>query len=140
MVLVGEQRCDECEVCAAARAAEAAAVHDTDPSPAEREGRRRRNTCARCGHPQRLHRPVPTGYEPVVGAPLPIDLPPLVVDVGPAADPASAPEATIEPVPAAEGDSFVERIRELAELYRTGALDDDEFAAAKAIVLRSTPR
>lgn len=137
MVLVSEARCDECEVCAATQAAEAAAVLDTDPAPAEREGRRRRNTCARCGHPQRLHRPVPDGYEPVVGAPLPVDLPAFVaVDPGPVPTPAPAPVQPHAPA----GDSFVDRIRELTELYRAGMLDDEEFAAAKAIVLRSNQR
>jgi hypothetical protein len=118
---------------------------------------------------------VADGHEPVVGAPLPVDLPRDVLAAAPVAredPPEPEPERVRTAVPTAglleaavdpdspstdappgdaadagdagdaadESDTFVERIRELAELYRSGALDDEEFAAAKAIVLRSPNR
>ena len=83
-----------------------------------------------------------------MGYPLPSDLPaersteppprplawprepePLVAPLDPPAALPSTPAAT-------EGETFVDRIRALTELYRDGMLDDDEFAAAKAVVLR----
>lgn len=89
-------------------------------------------------------------------APLPVDLPPMAVVLPPAtpvahdepdasqpvADPVDTPEAAeIAPrvAPAAPGDALVDRIRALTELYRAGMLDDEEFAAAKAVVLRDQP-
>lgn len=152
-------------MCAAVLGTGAALPAADNPRPG-RTGQRRRSACPRCGHPQRLHRPVADGHEPVVGAPLPVDLPgdvlagaPVARDDPPEPDPVRTPvptpglvEAAVGPdspstdAPpgdsddAGDGDGFVERIRELAELYRTGALDDEEFAAAKAIVLRSPNR
>ena len=139
MVSVGEEHCDECEICAAALAGgtEAAAA-----SEREQRSRRHHGACPRCGHPQRWHRPAVAGHGRVVTAPLPDDLPdnpPQPPEAGdqpvPADTETPAPDP-LPPAPAADGGSFVDQIRALTELYQTGMLDDDEFTAAKAIVLR----
>lgn len=126
-----------------------AAMLSTDAPPREHTGRRRPRTCSRCGHPQRLHRQEADGHEPVVRAPLPLDLPDPIpsgpVDPSDRAESFPTEPAPSEPQPvpevplateAPDEGAFVQQIRELAELYRTGMLDAEEFAAAKALVLR----
>lgn len=144
---VGRGVCDECEVCATAPG-DGSPIADAEalaaPSRSGRRGRRRRSPCPTCGHPRRLHGPTASGHEPVVGYPLPSDVPtdlaPPRLTSAPAPEPATAPvddAAAGASTPAAvEGETFVDRIRALTELYRAGLLDDDEFAAAKAVVLR----
>ncbi|MBX3284699.1 MAG: hypothetical protein KF703_05080 [Actinobacteria bacterium] len=144
-------------MCATVSADVAATLEASPPAPTTRgrRGRRRRSPCDRCGHPMRLHGPG-SGHAPVVVAPLPIDLPtvPTPAPEPDVADPIDEPPpAPIEadpaavvagaalddpPAPAAptSGELLVERIRALTELYRSGMLDDEEFAAAKALVLR----
>jgi hypothetical protein len=75
--------------------------------------------------------------------PIPVRLPPPPPAIEPVPeeapgplDTADLPEAPTPAAPAAAGDHLVARIRELTDLYRAGALDDEEFAAAKALVLR----
>jgi Short C-terminal domain len=51
-----------------------------------------------------------------------------------AAPPPPPPEQA-PPAAAAGGDSAVERINELAQLHASGAITDEEFAAAKAKAL-----
>ena len=51
----------------------------------------------------------------------------------PAAAPAPAPAAPPAPAPAA--DDTISRLQQLATLHDSGALTDEEFAAAKAQVL-----
>jgi hypothetical protein len=54
----------------------------------------------------------------------------------PAAQPAPAPAPAPAPVAAAPGeDDTITRLQKLADLHASGALTDEEFAAAKAQVL-----
>ncbi len=48
---------------------------------------------------------------------------------------AGPPPAQAPPPPAPAGDPTVEKINELAQLHASGALTDEEFAAAKAKAL-----
>ncbi len=133
MAPVGERFCEGCEVCEATLAGDGAATEAVTSGGGGRGLRHR--TCPRCGHPQRWHRALPDGRSSVVAAPLPDALPvALTGPTGPADDPPPAATAGDADV---DSEGFVGHIRELAELYRAGLLDDDEFAAAKAIVLRN---
>ena len=104
-----------------------------------RKGRRRRTPCGTCGHPLGLHRPPADAPQPVVGAPLPADLPPMTAPprlVPSLSDPGPVTDRTA-PDPAHDGpETFVDRLRTLTELYQAGSLDSDEFAAAKQALLR----
>jgi len=51
-----------------------------------------------------------------------------------AQQPQPAPEPVAAPAPAA-GDDTISRLQQLASLHDSGALTDEEFAAAKAQVL-----
>jgi Short C-terminal domain len=51
------------------------------------------------------------------------------------AQPADTPPEAAPPPPADSLDPAVEKIKQLAELHASGALTDDEFAAAKAKTL-----
>lgn len=151
MAAVGSGLCGECEVCAAApeQWVPPDDAADASRSRGRRRGRRRRSPCVRCGHPIRLHQGA-EGRHSVVGALLPEDLPPTTsaAPPPPTPDPVVAVVPDVEPdavagdpmpypaEPAPVGDSLVDRIRALTELYKAGMLDDDEFAAAKAVVLR----
>ena len=56
------------------------------------------------------------------------------------AQPAAAepePEPAAAPAPAPAGDDTISRLTQLASLHSSGALTDEEFAAAKAQVLGS---
>jgi len=48
---------------------------------------------------------------------------------------AAAPPAEAPPAAAAPEDPTIEKIKELAQLHASGALTDEEFAAAKAKAL-----
>jgi hypothetical protein len=50
-------------------------------------------------------------------------------------DQAAPPQAPPPPAPAAPADPVVEKINQLAQLHASGALTDEEFAAAKAQAL-----
>ena len=54
-----------------------------------------------------------------------------------AAEPEPEPEPAAAPAPAPAGDDTISRLTQLASLHSSGALTDEEFAAAKAQVLGS---